>query len=285
MKAEEFNIILYRLRASDKEAWSSIQSHIGIVLSTWAKREKIELDWVASAEGIVSAGSVVMEVYSRFREGLLSGTLKAESYSEYKRAILMYCQEILEDQYIRFYALIRAGNDAAWQRVYERLYIYAAKWLAERKFEAEAARDMYQDSMLTLVNKVRSTELNFESSREFKSYYFRILEFKAMEGGRKRILQKQKWPEMESPHPLRSMQEDAFETDDRYFFIEKIMRNSISKNEAFILMRYYFYGEKLSEIAAALHISEGNCRQKKLQVLRKIAAVYHQIETTKHRPR
>ena len=54
---------------------------MGIILNTWAKREKIELDWVASSEGIRDAGSVVQEVYSGFKKGLLSGILKAESYS------------------------------------------------------------------------------------------------------------------------------------------------------------------------------------------------------------
>lgn len=284
MKGDEFNIILSNLKASDEETWLSIQSHIGVILSNWAKREKIELDWVASAEGIGSAGSVEKEVYSRFREGLLSGLLKADSYSDYKRAVFMFCLEILEDQYARFHQLLTTGNNAAWQRVYERLYIYTAKWLSERKIEGEVARDIYQDSMLTFFKKITSKELHFETSREYKSYYFRILELKTMEDRRQRIRHRQRWAESESIPLFGTMQEDGYEADDQYLRIEKIIGNSISGDEEFILRQYYFQGEKLSEIAKALHISDGNCRQKKLQVLRKIAVIYHQTEPIKHEP-
>lgn len=284
MKGDEFNILLDRLKASDEETWSGIRSHMEIILNSWAKREKIELDWVASGEGTGMGGSVVKEVFSRFRKELLSGLLEAGSYADYKMAVFRYAREILKDQYVRFYKLIREGNSEAWKKVYERLYIYAAKWLSERKIDAEASSDIYQDSILTLFKKVNTEDLKFETSREFKSYYFRILELKFMEGSRKRIWNKQKWPDTESAHLFRSLQEEAYEADDRYYLIEKIMHNSISSDEKFILKHYYFNGEKLSEIAAALHITDGNCRQKKLQALRKIATIYQQTEGIKKEP-
>ena len=79
----------------------------------------------------------------------------------------------------------------------------------------------------------------------------------------------------------RTIQDDPYEADDQYNLIERIMRNSLSEDEALILKQYYFHGDKLSEIAKALGISDGNCRQKKLQALRKIAAHYHQAEARK----
>jgi len=284
MKGDEFHILLDRLKASDAETWSGIRSHIEIILNSWAKREKIELDWVRSYEGIGNPGSVVEEVYSRFREGLLSGILKTNNYSEYKKAVFQFAGEILKDQYVRFNEIIREGNNKAWKKVHDRLYIYAAKWLSERKIEGETASDIYQDSILTLYHKVREEELHFETSREFKSYYFRILEFKFMEGSRKKISNRQKWPETEAGRLFRSLQEEAYETDDRYYIIKEIMSNSISREEEYILKQYYFHGEKLTEIASALQISDGNCRQKKLQALRKIAAIYHQTELKKQGP-
>ena len=281
MKGDEFKILLNRLKASDEDAWLSIKSHVGIIITSWAKREKFELDWVASTEGIGSAGNVLSEVYSRFRDELLSGNLETDNYTDYKAAIFIYTKEILEDQFARFYTLIMEGDHTAWRKVNERIYLYTAKWFSDRKIKAEAIRDIYQESMLTFFEKVTLRELSFETSREIKSYYFRILELKTMEGNRKKMIHTQRWSETDSGHLFRPMPEERFETDDKFFFIEKIMRDSISRDEAFILKQYYFHEEKLSDIAKALHISDGNCRQKKLQALRKIAAVYNQIEVTK----
>jgi RNA polymerase sigma factor (sigma-70 family) len=281
MKGGEFTYLLNRLKASDEEAWSSIQSHIEIILSSWARREKLELDWVASGEGMGNSGSVVRKVYSWFRSGLLSGKVMIENYTEYKRAIFSYCQELLEGGYGRFYKMLSSRNNTAWQRVYERLFMYAAKWLSERKIEGEAARIIYQDAMLTFFEKISSEELLFETSRECKSYFFKILEFKTMEHKRKGMLRSHRWKDMDAGPLLLPIQDDPFEADDQYKLIERIMRNSLSEDEALILKQYYFQGEKLSEIAKALRISDGNCRQKKLQALRKIAAHYHQAEARK----
>ena len=92
------------------------------------------------------------------------------------------------------------------------------------------------------------------------------------------MLQRKRYPDTEWKHFIGEGPAEKNETDDRYFFIEKIMDKSISKDELYLLKHYYFHGEKLSDIAKALRISDGNCRQKKLQALRKIAAVYHQME-------
>jgi len=273
MKGDEFTTLLNKLRASDEESWLSIHSHMEIILRSWARKEKIELDWVVSGEVIGNTDSVVLEVYNRFRRDFMSGSLNITSYADYRKAVLSYCQEIMEDQYPRFHQLIAAGNDRAWQRVYERLYLYAAKWLSERLIEGEAGRVVYQESLLTLFEKVRSSELTFKTSREFKSYYFKILEFKSMEERRKMKLRSQRWTELDPDHMLRIIPKDPFEADDEFVRIEKIMRNSISKDEAFILKQYYFQRKKLSEIAKALSITNGNCRQKKLQALRKIATL------------
>jgi RNA polymerase sigma factor (sigma-70 family) len=281
MEGGEFTLLLNRLKASDNEAWLSIQSHIKIILSSWARREKIELDWVASGEEIGNSGSLVQRVYNWFRSELSSGMLIVENYAEYKRAIFSYCQELLAEEYVIFYEMICAGNKIAWQRVYERLYIYAAKWLSEKKIEGEEARVVYQESMLTFFEKIRTRELRFESSREFKSYFFKVLEYKTMEHSRKRMLRSHRWKEMDADHLLRPIQEDPYEADDQYKIIERIMRNSLSEDEVFILRQHYFHGDKLSKIAEALRISDGNCRQKKLQALRKIAAHYHQAEARK----
>ena len=272
-----FYYYFYRLKAFDEDAWMSIKSHIGIILSSWAKHEKIELDWVATVEGIRDNGSVREEVYSRFRDELLSGMQEADCYGDYKVAILMYAHEILEDQFVRFYNLIPEKNNGAWERVNERLYIYAAKWLSDRKVAAEIAREIYQESVLTFFEKVTVKKLHFDTSRDFKSYYFRILELKTIEFNRKSKLHSQRLSESELSQFFRPIEEESYEADDRYYFIEKIMNDSLSKDEKYILRHYYFHSEKLSDIAKTLKISDGNCRQKKLQALRKIAAVYHQI--------
>ena len=278
MEQNDFNIIFNRLKAFDEDAWFSIKAHIGIILSSWAKREKIELDWVATVEGIRDHGSIREGVYSRFRDELLSGMLEADGYEKYKAAILLYAHEILEDQFERFYNLITKKSNGAWEKVNERLYIYAVKWLSDRLLAPEIAREIYQESVLTLIKKVTVKKLSFETSRDFKSYYFRILELKTIEYNRKNKLHSQRSLETEFSQFIRPIEEERYEADDRYYIIEKIMNDSISKDEKYILKHYYFHSEKLSDIAKILQISDGNCRLKKHQALKKIADAYHKYE-------
>ena len=286
MIGDEFRLLFDRLKADDEGAWLSIHDHIGIMISTWSRKEKIELEWIASVEGILDRRSVQKAVYFQFREELLSGLLEVGCFAEYKAAVFKYLQEILKDQFARFYGFLVAKNNTAWKRVNERLYIYAAKWLSEKNIGVEASSDIFQESAITLFEKVTGRKLDFATSRELKSYYFRILELKTMESSRRVVVHRQRFSESEPGHLLRPVNEEGFEGDDKYFYIEKIMIKTISNEEYHILKRYYFHGDKLNSIAKSLQISDSNCRQKKLQALRKIAAIYREIESVKknHRP-
>ena len=202
---------------------------------------------------------------------MLSGKLKVDKYHEYREVILYYTNEIVTGQFKFFYNLITVKESIAWKRVDERLFIYAAKWLSDKKIVADIAREIFQESMLTFVEKIATKKLCFETSRDLKSYYFRILELKTFEYYRKKMQHNQRSAEMEPDHLLTTFEKERFEADDRYYYIEKIMRDSISKDERYILKHYYFHGEKLSEIARVLHITDGNCRLKKHHALRRIA--------------
>lgn len=278
MEAEDFNGILIELKGIDEKAWLSIRTHIGILISRWAKKEKIESDWMATKDGMGNAGHVASEVYARFREELLSGKLEIDHYTEYKEVILRYTREIIRGQFEMFYKLIKAKDSQAWRKVHDRIYIYAAKWLSNRGIIAGTALDIFQESMLTFVEKVARKKLDFETSRDFKSYYFRILELKTFEHNRKRTQQLQSSRELKLNHLLKPGEDADWQADDRYHYIERIMNDSIPEDAKYILKNYYFHGEKLSDIAKDLHISDGNCRLKKHHALKKIADVYHDLK-------
>jgi len=280
MEPDDFNRIINELKGIDEKAWLSIRTHIGILISRWAKKEKIESDWIAASDGISNAGHLADEVYSRFRDELLSGKLETDQYPEYKEVILRYTREIIREQFEMFYKLIRANDSQAWRKVHERIFIYAAKWLSDRGIISDNAIDIFQESMLTFVEKVAAKELDFETSRDFKSYYFRILELKTLEHNRKRTQHIQRSTELKLNHLLKPREEANSQADDRYYYIEKIMNDSIPEDAKYILKHYYFHGEKLSDIAKDLHISDGNCRLKKHHALKKIADMYHQLKMT-----
>ena len=204
---------------------------------------------------------------------MLSGKLRIDKYQEYKEVILKYTNEIVTGQFKGFYNLITVNDSVAWRRVNERLFIYAAKWLSDKKIVADIAREIFQESMLTFLEKIAAKKLCFETSRDLKSYYFRILELKTFEYYRKKMQHNKRSTEMELDHLLTPFEEERSEADDRYYYIEKAMHDSISKDERYILKHYYFHEEKLSNIAKALHISDGNCRLKKYHALRRIADI------------
>lgn len=278
MEAEGFDIILSQLKAADRVAWQNLELHIETIIKAWARRERMELDWIASAEGIGVRGCVQEKVCSMFKDGLLSGLVKIECYADYKEVILDYTREILKDKFKCFCMMLSQKDNEAWQRVNERLNIYAAKWLSEKKLEAGVAKEIYQESVLILFEKAGMKNMDFDNSRDFKSYYFRILELKTMESGRKRAVDAQRSSDLEWKQLFGSLSEERYEADDTYYIVRKIMQKSISREEFYILRHYYFHSEKLSEIAKGLEISDVNCRQKKLQALRKIALAFEKIK-------
>jgi len=287
MNGDEINILFDRLKAEEEDAWFSLREHMGILISSWARKEKIELDWVASEEGVMDHCSITTSVFVRFREELLAGVIDIGRFSDYKAAVFKYSQELLKDQFARFYRYMVAKDNTAWKRVNERLHIYAAKWLSEKNIRSETALDVYQESALTLFEKVTGNRLAFETSRALKSYYFRILELKTLESNRRAVVDGQRFPELDLGHLYKPVTEQRFEGDDQYFHIEKIMKDKLSHVEYHILKHYYFHGDKLNGIAKSLQLSNVNCRQKKHQALRKIAAAYAEIEWDKnhHKPK
>lgn len=274
----DFNSLIIELRDDDDKGLQTIRSHIAIILSRWAKHERIELDWIASEDGIGDPESIFDKVYLRFRNEIVSGNLEINNYQAYKEAILRYGNEVLGKHFEGFYHLISGNEPTAWKKVNERLLIYAAKWLADRNIMSENAKEIFQESMLTLIEKIAKKNLRFDTSRELKSYFFRIIELKTFEYQRKENQYSMRSAEMDLNALSQAFETDSFEEDDRYNLINKIMRNSILDYERYILKHYYFYGEKLSEIARALQISAGNCRQKKFQALKKIAEAYQKFE-------
>ncbi|MCP4311137.1 MAG: sigma-70 family RNA polymerase sigma factor [Bacteroidetes bacterium] len=281
MNGDEFKLVHDRLLANDEEAWSDIKSHMGIMISSLARKEKIELAWIASDNRVLEGRNVQFEVCSRFRAELISGRIAVDCFADYKEVVGTYSREVLAEWFANFYQDLKNNNGLAWKKVNERLHIYAAKWLSERSVNSGFAKDIFQESVITLCEKVLGNNLKFETSRELKSYYFRILELKVMEYYRKVQGHRQKYSDSDLDHLDMPFLEEGFELDDKYFYIEKIMINTISKEEYHILKRYYFHGDKLKSIARSLKISDLNCRQKKHQALRKIASVYEKIEAQK----
>lgn len=283
MEPDDFHSLINELKGGRKKAWLSIRTHIGILISRWARKEKMESDWMAASNGMRNAGHLRDEVYARFRDELLSGKIETDQYHEYKEAILRYARKIIREQFEMFYKMIKANDSQAWSIVHERMYIYAAKWLSDRGIKADSAIDIYQESMLTLVEKVATKDLDFETSRDFKSYFFRILELKTLEHNRKRTKHMQRSAELKLNHLLNPLKETNAQADDRYYYIEKIMNDAIPEDAKYILKNYYFHGEKLSDIAKDLHISDGNCRLKKHHALKKIADMYQQLMKTERK--
>lgn len=278
MKGKDFKVLTERLKNGDQDAWLMIEAHMGILISRMARREKIESAWIATDSGIQSIHEVQDEIVAAFKVQLLACPLEVKTYERYKSFVLEYTDKILKERFKVFYRLIVSKDHKAWQIVNERLYIYAAKWLSDMGLMGEEAQDIYQNSVITFYEKLIKGGGDFETSREFKSYYFRFLELKTMESKRKQILFNQRHSKIELKHLFRPVTESVSEMDDMYFYIEKIMREAISKEEVSILKSYYFHGDKLKDIARQLEISEVSCRQKKFQALRKIAKIYKELE-------
>jgi len=126
----------------------------------------------------------------------------------------------------------------------------------------------YFSALSTLYEKLSLKQMTFADSHDLKSYFFRIFENKTLESlraDRKHLMTTNNFPELIS--------EDA---DNEYDEIITLLKKHIRKlayNEQYILMAYFLYGKKLTEIATELGITAENCRVIKHRTINRLISL------------
>ena len=265
---ENFGTLISRFLKGDKNASEVFFEHISIIMDQWSRKNKFELCWNAGQSRTIPVKVLCRKVYDAV---FLSVKNQPEAYTEfrtYKNAIIETAERIMAEGFKEFNHLLIDGDNSSWKLVDEKLKRFSAKWFYERKSLLKGnEKDVYNASVAILYEKISSTQKYFNNSYGLKSYFFCILENKALENNRKKpefIQQDQDMPEIiQEWHPPEEPEERIIK-----------IRNNISRLseiEQYIIVHHFWNEKKLNEIAEELQISFENCRVIKHRAIKKIA--------------
>lgn len=264
----DFKALISQLLMNDKKARETLIEHIGILMNQWCRKNKLELCWTADGSRIKSSKEVAVRVLNEFTSAIVQDPEAALSYPDYKKMIIKIAGNIISNGFMQFNQLLISGDNNAWMFVNQKLKIYTAKWFYNRKSLLETEPDdLFSSSIALLFEKISSKEMQFNDSGGLKSYFFCIVENKAMESNRKLSA----YASLQKDIP--EEQFASYSQDENEELILKIQHkiNELSELEQHILIHYFWNEKKLNEIAEELRISFENCRVIKHRAIQKIA--------------
>jgi RNA polymerase sigma factor (sigma-70 family) len=183
------------------------------------------------------------------------------------------------DDFQQFLGRLKAGDDEAWENlcfVLRRLITY---WLMSKGRLYREAQYIYHESFTTFYEIFPSCE--FENFHKLKSCILSIADKKLKEYFRQQQ-KEQRFINIEDSYrdnnPLpSSFKSEEMERVERRLFIKSIVL-SLKEQEKDILYSYYYYGEKLKEIAQRLGTTEENCRIIKFRALKKLKRIVLEMD-------
>ncbi len=264
----DFGAFVSLLKQGDVNACNALLEHISIIMNQWCQKNKLELSWTTLSVKDESEKAIAHWVYNEFMATLHQNHTACNSYSEYKKKVIEIAGRMIAEGFKKFNDLLISGNNDAWKSINDKLKIYFAKWFYNRQLYLEGEpEDLFSSAIAVLFEKVSSKELQFTDSCGLKSYFFRILENKAMETNRKQAAFFKFQNELPDESYVSSMQDDK---DELFLTIQNRIRE-LSEIEQHILIHYFWNEKKLNEIAEELRISFENCRVIKHRAIQKIA--------------
>ena len=189
-----------------------------------------------------------------------------------------------ETTFPQFLEALHASNTSTWTQLVTRLREVTLPWLIKRIgalphyaliSPSELANEVFAESLAKFYDLFQEGE--FKKFQEFQSLMFKISELKLKEGLAKvkkdsHILRIATNQELENK--LEADKNDQSKIENR-----KIIHNyllSLPDADRTLLQRYY-WGERLTDIAQDLGISEANCRKKKQRALNKLRQKFSQF--------
>ncbi|MBN2000381.1 sigma-70 family RNA polymerase sigma factor [candidate division KSB1 bacterium] len=173
-----------------------------------------------------------------------------------------------QEQFFAFLGQLEKNNDSAWstlQFVLKRIVMY---WLNERGLDTQNIREVYIEAFTHLYENFEN--FNFLNFCKLKSCFLAIVENKIREANRRKKYGN-KFTNLESSiHSGVFIWEDGInEKLENQLYITYLL-DILSDREKYIIYHYFYYGEKLKDIAGALGTTEEHCRILKHRALKKL---------------
>jgi len=272
--SNSFIVFLGNLKKKEVSSWEKLYSIAKIMIEHYAESENIELDWAADDLGLVALYPDWFDkLFERFKNNfpIFEGQIK--EFQDFKNLFLKLVRSELENLFAHFTSLLIKNDNKAWSLLNKALQKKLFIWITKHGLnEPESAQYIYFEGLSVLLEKIISGKAQFENSSKLKSYFIKILENKIKEHRRK-LSKQMNYFEIEQYQSLRGHEFAIIQEPEEDQNLIRLVQKQISEletDEREIIIRFFYYKEKLNEIAVNLSISEENCRVIKFRVLKKL---------------
>jgi RNA polymerase sigma factor (sigma-70 family) len=278
----DFKDFINLLDSGNHEAWDIMRFEMEQIIEHRCKEELIEMLWISNRTGIPKNRTQFFdEILRLIREKFNDSLLQFKNFKELKEFILDMSSSYIHDGFRNFLLLLLQNHDRAWWRLDKDLKTKMIYWLVSvKRINLMEAEQVYYDALAIFTQAINKKNLDFTTSKNLKSYIFRIAELKMMEMDRE--TQKQEKISHLEMHKDLSLMEDLYD-EELDLKIENLMLR-LETQEREILFSYYFHNENLKAIALRLGITEENCRVIKFRALKKMRTMVkdmNMVETRK----
>jgi len=276
--SRDFKDFISLLDSGNKEAWDIMRFEMEQIIEHRCKEGLIEMLWVSDGMSIPKNKTQFFdEIYKLVREKLYDSLAQFNNFKEFKEFILAMSTSYIHDGFKNFMLLLLQNHDRAWWRLDKDLKTKMVYWLiSAKRSNLPEAEQVYYDALVVFTQAVRQKKLDFPTSKNLKSYIFRIAELKMMEMDRESQKQ-EKISNLEVYKDLSLL--DELYDEELDLKIENLMQR-LDTQEREILFSNYFYNENLKAIARRLGITEENCRVIKFRALKKMKTMVKDMNLT-----
>jgi RNA polymerase sigma factor (sigma-70 family) len=269
--SSDFKDFISLLDSGNQEAWDIMRFEMEQIIEHSCRDELIEMLWISNGTGIPKNKTQFFdEVFRLIREKLNDSLPQFENFKELKNFILALSASYINDGFRNFMLLLCRNDSRAWLRLDKDLKTKMVYWLVSvKKSNLTDAEQVYYDALIIFTQAVHQKKLDFMSSKNLKSYIFRITELKMLEMNRENRRQ-EKFSNFEIAENL-SLVEELY--DDELDLKVELLMQRLESMEREILFNNYFHNENLKTIASRLGITEENCRVIKFRALKKMKAL------------
>ena len=267
----DFQLLVENILNGNKVALRQLVLISSIMVRNWARKEKLELKWIAESGKLVDYRRLVENVINKYITEERSERKDNFCLELFKQFLIEELGNELRIYFSEFMKLLKNNQHQAWKIVFNDLEIRSAAWFYNRKNPyKEENHSLFCESMESVYSKFMKNEFIFNDSRAFKSYFFKTLENKCFESVKNPYLKKAISLDKIDFHDISDPEgERNIEQKENQKMLQKAL-GKLSHNERFILTEYFFGEKKLKEIASETGQSEENIRIRKHRALKKL---------------
>ena len=276
--SSDFRDFISLLDSGNQEAWDIMRFEMEQIIEYRCKESLIEMLWVSNETGVPKNKTQFFnEIFKLIREKFNDSLPQFENFKELKEYILALSATYIHDGFRNFMLLLLQNHERAWWRLDKDLKTKMVYWLiSAKRSNLPEAEQVYYDALVVFTQAVRKKKLDFPTSKNLKSYIFRIAELKMMEMDREN--QKQENISSFETHKDLSLLDELYD-EELDLKIENLMQR-LDTQEREILFSNYFHNENLKAIARRLGITDENCRVIKFRALKKMKTMIKDMNLT-----